>query len=92
MFKANLVSYPSISPVAHPAGSYTENLGHAARSFLAALLAIDPDDFHSTRASKEGRKEADPMETFAELDQLAREFEPIMPNQAAELRYLLSRD
>jgi hypothetical protein len=87
MFNANFASYPYVSPV----NSYSENLGRAARSFIAALLAIDP-----------GKVDADPSSTkviandneaaYEEVESLARRFAPIMPNQAAELRYLLSRN
>jgi hypothetical protein len=65
-----------------------ENLGHAARSFMAALLAMDP-----AKANPSSRMtEEDIVASHDELDQLARKFDAIMPNQAAELRYLLSRD
>lgn len=87
MLNANLASYPYVSPTP----SYTENLGRAARDFIAALLAVDPANFSASRA-KHGYAESDPAEIHAELDRLARKFDPIMPSQAAELRYLLSRE
>ena len=87
MFNANFASYPYVSPV----NSYTDNLGHAARSFIAALLAIDPAKYNTSTA---GIRDAvhDAGDAYDEIDLLARKFDAIMPNQAAELRYLLSRN
>lgn len=87
MFRTNFATYPYVSPVQ----SYTENLGRAARSFIAALLAIDPVRVEAAPALATASKE-DRAVTAAELNRLAREFDAIMPNQAAELRYLAGRD
>lgn len=87
MFRSNFATYPYVSPV----HSYTENLGRAARSFIAALLAIDPARVETAPVLATANKE-DKAVTAAELSRLAREFDAIMPNQAAELRYLAGRD
>lgn len=87
MFKSNLASYPYVSPV----NSYTENLGRAARNFIAALLAFDPAETCEPRSAEFHTTEEDTEKAFAEMDQLAREFDTFMPNQAAELRHLMSR-
>lgn len=86
MFNANFASYPYVSPV----NSYTENLGRAARSFIAALLAIDPAKV-SAGSSHAKASHAEDELSLEDLEHLARRFDGIMPNQAAELRYLLSR-
>jgi hypothetical protein len=87
MFNSNFATYPYVSPV----HSYAENLGRAARSFIAALLAIDPARVAAAPALVAASTE-DKAVTAAELSRLAREFDAIMPNQAAELRYLAGRD
>lgn len=87
MFEANLASYPYVSPV----NSYTENLGRAARSFIAALLAFDPAETNAPSSAEVQFREEDDAKTFAELERLAHEFDALMPNQAAELRHLISR-
>lgn len=87
MFRSNLATYPYVSPV----HSYSENLGRAARTFIAALLAIDPARANAAPVLASASKE-DKAVTAAELSRLAREFDAIMPNQAAELRYLAGRD
>lgn len=85
MFNANFASYPYVSPV----NSYTENLGRAARSFVAALLAIDPAKVNAASTAKAIDTGEDL--TLEDVELLAHRFDSIMPNQAAELRYLLSR-
>ncbi len=75
---------------ANPFNAYLENLGHAARSFIAALLARE-----TAKVEASPLQAATPLDkaaSTAELNRLAREFDSIMPNQAAELRYLSSRD
>lgn len=86
MLNANFASHPYVSPVS----SYTENLGRAARSFIAALLAIDPAKVES--GPTVGKMSVQTSQAdYEELERLAHEFDLIMPNQAAELRYLVSR-
>ena len=83
MFRSNLATYPYVNPV----NSYTENLGRAARSFLAALLAVDQrriDAIAKNTAVADNNKAAG----IAELNRLADHFDAVMPNQAAELRFL----
>ena len=86
MFNANFASYPYVSPV----NSYTENLGRAARSFIAALLAIDPAKVNATPSNAKLLNAEDEL-SLEDVEHLARRFDSIMPSQAAELRYLLSR-
>lgn len=86
MNNANFATYPYVSPI----HSYSENLGRAARSFIAALLAIDPARVEAAPA--EAAASEDNALTAAELSRLAREFDAFMPNQAAELRYLAGCD
>ncbi len=88
MFNSKLASYPYTNPIGT---SYGENLGRAARSFLAALLAIEPART-DVRAAQASDADLDRGATAAELQRLARKFDVIMPNQAAELRYLAGRD
>lgn len=88
MFNSKLASYPYANPTGT---SYGENLGRAARSFLAALLAIEPAKAEAAVA-RVSDTEPDRAATAAELQRLARKFDAIMPNQAAELRYLAGRD
>lgn len=85
MSRTNFATYPYVSPI----HSYTDNLGRAARSFIAALLAIEPARAGAAPAAAVAEDKA---VTAAELSRLAREFDAIMPNQAAELRYLAGRD
>ncbi|TCS36004.1 hypothetical protein EDC30_10867 [Paucimonas lemoignei] len=86
MLNANFASYPYVSPV----NSYAENLGRAARGFVAALLAIDPVKAHVGPPAAEDAT-VDHEISLDELELMARRFESTMPNQAAELRYLVSR-
>lgn len=87
MFRSDLASYPYVNPI----HSYSENLGRAARTFIAALLAVNPAKFEATQA-RVPAVQKDKAATAAELHRLACEFDAIMPNQAAELRYLAGRD
>lgn len=77
MFDSNFVTRPYVSPIPT---TYGENLGRAAREFVAALLAMDPPAPHEDVA--------DNAEAIDELSALASQFDEIMPSQAAELRYL----
>lgn len=61
---------------------YAENVGRAFRSFLAALLAIKPEQAATPRA-----KVRNQLAVF----RLARQYESLSPNLAAELRYIASR-
>ena len=92
MFKPTLVTYPNVN--ADRGYSYGENLGRAARAFLAALLAVEPAKQASKQvaASKGRLPERDRLKGVEELYSLAKQFDSIMPNQAAELRYLAGRD
>lgn len=62
--------------------SYAGNVGRAFRSLLAALLAIKPAQPATPRAQLRNR-----MAVFS----LAKQYETLSPNLAAELRYIASR-
>lgn len=87
MSRSNFATYPYDNPI----HAYGENLGRAARTFIAALLAIDPAKVNASPATITAAPH-DRVATAAELNRLARHFDSIMPNQAAELRYLACRD
>jgi hypothetical protein len=62
--------------------SYGANVGRAFRSLLAALLAVKP------------AREVAPAATLRDqmaLFRLARDYEALSPNLAAELRFIASR-
>ncbi|MFL6720098.1 MAG: hypothetical protein ACJ8G3_27430 [Burkholderiaceae bacterium] len=62
--------------------SYGANVGRAFRTLLAALLAVQP------------AKEASPATKLRDrlaLFRLARDYEALSPNLAAELRFIASR-
>lgn len=83
MFGSNLANYPYINPV----NTYSANLGRAARTFLAALLAVEPSKI-DTVLTRHASGAQDQAAGIDELNHLADHFDSIMPNQAAELRYL----
>lgn len=62
--------------------TYAQNVGDAFRSLLAALLAVKPAQPASLRS-----KLRDQLAVF----RLAREYETLSPNLAAELRFIASR-
>ena len=64
------------------ASTYAQNVGQAFRSLLAALLAVKPQAPLSPRAVIRDR-----LAVF----QLARQYEKLSPNLAAELRFIASR-
>lgn len=63
------------------ATTYAQNVGHAFRSLLAALLAVKPQQPVSQRV-----RLRDQLAVF----KLAREYEAVSPDLAAELRYIAS--
>lgn len=87
MFRENLATYPYISV----GNTYGQNLGRAARVFLAALLAVEPAKFEAKSKPKK-LSESEQADGVDELNRLARHFDPIMPTQSAELRYLAGSD
>ena len=64
------------------ASTYAQNVGYALRSLLAALLAVKPAQPVSPRS-----KMRDQLAVF----RLARDYEALSPNLAAELRFIASR-
>lgn len=64
------------------ASTYAQNVGYALRSLLAALLAVKPAQPASPRSAMRDR-----LAVF----RLAREYEALSPNLAAELRFIASR-
>lgn len=70
----------------HEGGTYGENLWHAFRVFVAALIGDKP-----TTQPPAPQLQKDRIESINELYRLARQFDKTMPNQAAELRDLAAR-
>jgi hypothetical protein len=68
-------------------GSYAENVGRAARSFLAALLAVKPEQAHKAAPSNAKAK----YDSLYALYRLAGSYDSVMPNLAQELRAIASR-
>ena len=64
------------------ASTYAQNVGYAFRSFVAALFAVKPQPALSQRATLR-----DQLAVF----KLARQYEKLSPNLAAELRFIASR-
>ncbi|MET0963328.1 MAG: hypothetical protein ABWY05_11035 [Noviherbaspirillum sp.] len=62
--------------------SYAENVGRAFRSLLAALLAVKPQESVSPRAK---------LRSQLAVFRLAKQYESLSPNLAAELRFIASR-
>lgn len=62
--------------------TYAQNVGYAFRSLLAALLAVKPPQPVSQRSAWR-----DQLAVF----RLAREYEALSPNLAAELRSIATR-
>jgi len=74
--------------------SYTQNLGRAARAFLAALLAVTPGAEVQTASrpvQATRRNQHDNMSLF-HLYSLAAPYADLMPNQEQELRMMACRD
>ena len=72
---------------------YYENLALAARTFAAALLAGKP--VVATAAPADARvveklSNMQRIKAVLEMNRLASRYDSVMPNQAAELRYLAS--
>jgi hypothetical protein len=87
MFRSNLVTQPYISH----GPSYGQNVARATRGLLAALLAAEPEDLENGFPCNEV-SESERSNDIDELNALASHFDAIMPNQAAELRYLAGSD
>jgi hypothetical protein len=78
--------------------NYFSNLGRATRAFLGALLASKPyselaqKEVIATDAISTDERHAHPSQRdFALLNSEANRYEKLMPNLAAELRFLASR-
>lgn len=82
MSTSNLAAYPESTANY----SYTENVCRAALALIAAVLALTPFQ-PNTKAAHPIPADYANVEARNELYRLAKEVEPIMPNQAAELRY-----
>ena len=67
------------------ASTYAQNVGYAFRSLLAALLAVKPQQAQQLTSRRS--KLRDQLAVF----RLAREYEALSPNLAAELRFIASR-
>lgn len=82
MSKSNVATYPE----ANAGYSYLENVFRAALALIAAALAVTP--LQPQTKTVEATSDYVNVQARKELYRLAKEVEPIMPNQAAELRYL----
>ncbi|MGK5078301.1 hypothetical protein [Janthinobacterium sp. HLX7-2] len=76
--------------------NYFSNLGHATRAFLGALLASKPYSELAQKeviaaSTEEPRYVRPSKRDFALLNSEANRYEKLMPNLAAELRFLASR-
>ncbi|QKY04835.1 hypothetical protein [Janthinobacterium lividum] len=79
--------------------NYFSNLGRATRAFLGALLASKPyselaqkEVIATTTTSADDARYVRPSKRdFALLNSEANRYEKLMPNLAAELRFLASR-
>jgi hypothetical protein len=67
------------------ATTYAQNVGYAFRSLLAALLAVKPAQ--PQQPASQRSKLRDQLAVF----KLARDYEALSPNLAAELRFIASR-
>ena len=77
--------------------NYFSNLGRATRAFLGALLASKPysdlaqKEVIGSSVANEERYVRPSKRDFALLNSEANRYEKLMPNLAAELRFLASR-
>jgi len=78
--------------------NYFSNLGRATRAFLGALLASKPysdlaqkEVIASSTADTDARPVRPSQRDIALLNSEANRYEHLMPNLAAELRFLASR-
>jgi hypothetical protein len=71
----------------HEGGTYGQNVWRAFQIFLAALFGAITTNKPSRSALEKER-----AKSICEIFALARKFDSTMPSQAAELRYLVSRD
>lgn len=82
----------------HNDDNYFSNLGRATRAFLGALLASKPyselaqkEVIATDTGSTDERHVRPSQRDFALLNSEANRYEKLMPNLAAELRFLASR-
>jgi hypothetical protein len=87
MFKSNLATYPQTSG----RDTYANNLGRAARVFLAALLAAKPVD-REVVVTERKMSERTRAKSIAKLYRLAGGYDSISPSLAAELRFIAGQD
>lgn len=77
------------------ADGYFSNLGRAARAFIGALVAAKPVDAaaqqDAANAAEDQRHVRPSRRDIALLNAEATQYEKLMPNLAAELRFLASR-
>jgi hypothetical protein len=78
------------APYGQSAG-YLSNVARAARGLAAALLAVPPVAEVTAVAQPEVRSAAK-VKNVAALFRMARQYDSVMPNLAAELRSLAARD
>lgn len=73
------------------ADGYFQNLGRAARAFIGALVAAKPVAPAVQQAGEEQPNARPSRRDIALLNSEAAQYEKLMPNLAAELRFLASR-
>ena len=83
MFNSHIINLKHLNE----GDTYGQTLWNAFQVFLAALL--DVKSIYKT--AREGPK-INRAHSINEMYSLAKQFDATMPNQAAELRYLASRD
>lgn len=83
-------SNPAVSLHTPMGESYLQNLGYAARVFLAALLAVKRVEPQAQPVAPVEAKmsERARLKAILELNCMANDYADTMPNQAAELRYI----
>lgn len=82
----------TMSPSAQVSRSYLNNVGHAALSLLAALVAVNPSKAQAKGASATAERADEPKEvSVARLYRLARSYETVSPSLAQELRAIAQR-
>lgn len=87
---ATTIAAPSHSSDLH---AYLTSVGAAARSLIAALLAIQPRQASAAELARQQELgDRQRMQRAKYLNQMAGQFDATMPGLSAELRYFASHD
>lgn len=73
------------------AHSYVQNLGAAARAFIAALLAVEPRQAVDGEVRESAAMLRARAKDVAMVNRMADRYQSMSPNLAAELRFMASR-